>query len=1011
MTRLIAYCLLLIQAVCPALASERLRLGPTSPLPLQIVGAAFETADGDLRTVPVTATAASLNVTVVNPTGEGYLTVWPCGVKRPLASNINFTSGSIVPNGVLAPLGGDGAVCLFSSVVTDVIVDVSGWFNGDVFAGSTPTRLLDTRLGLGAPQAKTSPAAPLAVPVGGLAVKGALGAETSIPSAVRAVALNVTVVNPEAAGYVTLWPCGTTRPEASNLNFEAGQVIANGVLAPVGRDGSVCAYSSVPTDLLVDLAGWFPGELFAGVTPVRLLDSREGGGRKLAAGRVAEVLLKGRTLSTGDRVPTTASAVSLNVTVTGAEAPGYLTVWPCGMTRPEASNVNFAKGQTVANNVLAPLGTSNGICIYTSATTDVIVDIAGWVRAGTSVAAFSGTAPKRMGDTRLGFWTTAEQTEAPDSLSSPLVISASGLKRVGASYEAQRIEISANLGSCRFALVQGDAPEAERLIHLRSEGGRVFSFRNPIVYEGRKSIGFKIATLPSPSCPQASQNFSISVERAKTVFDDVPHNQDKLITPYYQVGAFSFGGIVIRERYDATICYPTPDDCRTDTDQLFGSDAHNMAVGDFNGDGLEDFVVAWVYFPHTIELDQKVAAPLSVFLNLGDGRFEEDLTIFAAGERPTHPFAYRTIVGDFNGDGLDDIFAGSMGLQYRSATESYILPYPHLLLVSNAEGKLEDRSAFVEDRNNGEGPLCGFAHDASSGDPDGDGDTDLFACGILLENDGLGNFTIHRYVDENWRGIEQLSNPMSSLLTDLNNDGFDDILVWNFDNRSQWSDADEGYIYLSNGSPDIESWSRLGIPHGPFGFDNNKYNFAASGDLNGDGFNDVVVAITRPDPYYEGAYLQILINNGQGALLDETARRFPNQPRAEAHHGEGNLYLRDMNGDGITDIIHSTRDYKSAFDGAHIAINDGAGNFDSIQRNRLPRQPQPNSCQPWQDCVARESIEKALPIDADKEGCLDFISTAGDFSTPPAFGQQGNRDERIYLYTVINKRCDLPRDF
>ena len=82
--------------------AEAARLGPDSPLALQIAGAAFETTEGNVTTVPESATAASLNITVVNPEREGYLTVWPCGVARPLASNLNFTAGAVVPNGVLA---------------------------------------------------------------------------------------------------------------------------------------------------------------------------------------------------------------------------------------------------------------------------------------------------------------------------------------------------------------------------------------------------------------------------------------------------------------------------------------------------------------------------------------------------------------------------------------------------------------------------------------------------------------------------------------------------------------------------------------------------------------------------------------------------------------------------------------------------------------------------------------------------------------------------------------------
>jgi len=397
-------CAALAAASTAAYGADRTRLGPDSPLALQIAGAAFETTEGNVTTVPESATAASLNITVVNPEGEGYLTVWPCGVARPLASNLNFTAGAVVPNGVLASLGADGSVCLFSSAPTDVLVDVSGWFDGEAFEGSTPTRLVDTREGRGAPLAPTTPSTPVSVPVASLPVSGALGTAKTIPTAVSAVALNVTVVNPSAAGFVTVWPCGEARPNASNLNFEAGQVVANGVIAPVGGNGSVCAFSSVPTDLIVDLAGWFPGDLFSGTTPTRLLDSRGGGASKLGAGGIAEVAILGTTLSGGSAVPATARAVSLNVTVTGADAPGYLTVWPCGLARPNASNVNFVAGQTVANNVLAPMDGSGKICVFSSAPTHVIVDVAGWVNAETQAAAFAGAISKRMGDTRTDLW-------------------------------------------------------------------------------------------------------------------------------------------------------------------------------------------------------------------------------------------------------------------------------------------------------------------------------------------------------------------------------------------------------------------------------------------------------------------------------------------------------------------------------------------------------------------------------------------------------------------------------
>ena len=102
--------------------------------------------------VPATATAAALNVTIVNPVKAGFVTVWPCSVSRPLASNLNFVPGQVVANNVVAPIGNDGSVCLYSNVETDVIVDIAGWFStsgAGAFVGTTPERLVDTRDGTG----------------------------------------------------------------------------------------------------------------------------------------------------------------------------------------------------------------------------------------------------------------------------------------------------------------------------------------------------------------------------------------------------------------------------------------------------------------------------------------------------------------------------------------------------------------------------------------------------------------------------------------------------------------------------------------------------------------------------------------------------------------------------------------------------------------------------------------------------------------------------------------------
>ncbi len=591
--------------------------------------------------------------------------------------------------------------------------------------------------------------------------------------------------------------------------------------------------------------------------------------------------------------------------------------------------------------------------------------------------------------TNLGCGSGGGSSENDKTNPVPLNISVNDLKFESYSYENQSISIESNYSGCSFEILNDD------LHHLSSPDGIHFEFRNPIIYQEQINLSLNFRQVSS-NCPSETLVKEIVINKYPTEFSAFPSNTSNLETPFFQVNDIGLGGIVITDRYTAIICYPTPYDCEAITDELFGQDAHNMATGDFNGDGFEDFAVAWALFPHTIDPSQKVNAPINIYLNDGTGRFSEDLSIYKDGTPPKHPFAYRLLVEDFNGDGLDDIFSGSMGIQYRDPdySQNFINPYPHLLLLSNNEGKLENKSSQIEDTNNGQGQICNFAHDASSGDPDGDGDLDIFACNILNINDGLGNFTLHSFINFNWQSSNGYGNPMASLMTDLNNDGYDDLIFWNFDNRDLIANPEEGYILLSNNSPDITNWDKLNLPSGPFGINHNKYNHAASGDLNNDGKIDVVVAITRDIPYYEGAFIQILINKGDGVLEDKTLSNFSYQPRENSHHGEGNIYLRDMNSDGHLDIIHSTRDYESGLHGAHIALNDGLGNFVSIEENKLPNRPDP--C-----CNINDELMKGLPINADNEACLDLISV-----TDPGWGDWRTQTEN-YLFTIINKSCEF----
>ena len=125
---------------------------------------------------------------------------------------------------------------------------------------------------------------------------------------------------------------------------------------------------------------------------------------------------------------------------------------------------------------------------------------------------------------------------------------------------------------------------------------------------------------------------------------------------------------------------------------------------------------------------------------------------------------------------------------------------------------------------------------------------------------------------------------MSSLMVDINNDEYDDLIFWNFDNRWNFeNNPHEGFVVLSNGTSNINEWQLKALPAGPYGVNHNKYNHADWGDLNNDGYMDVVVAVTRDIPYYEGAYLQILLNDTNGNLVDVTENNFPDQIREASH--------------------------------------------------------------------------------------------------------------------------------
>lgn len=324
--------------------------------------------------VPAGSSAISANFTIVQPASAGYLTVWNCSGDRPVVSTSNFTSGDVAPNAATVPLDATGGLCVYSNVATDLVVDVNGFYGsgGDSrFTPVTPVRLLDTRLTGQRLAAGTT----AELKVGGVG---------GVPATVDAVTLNVTSVDPSLEGFVTVYACGGERPTVSNLNPRPGRVRPNLVVTPVSAGGKICLYSLQDVDLVVDVTGYLKagtGKRFTPSTPFRLIDTRERARPELQAGTAGAPVLAGQTVTiqiAGVRgVPAGIQAVSMNLTVTGANRAGYITAWPCG-DRPTTSTANYEPGDAVSNGAQLPLSATGALCVYSMQDAHVIIDVNGW---------------------------------------------------------------------------------------------------------------------------------------------------------------------------------------------------------------------------------------------------------------------------------------------------------------------------------------------------------------------------------------------------------------------------------------------------------------------------------------------------------------------------------------------------------------------------------------------------------------------------------------------------------
>jgi spore germination protein YaaH len=338
--------------------------------------------------VPAGATAVTGNLTVTGQTSSGYLYVGPMPANSPTSSTLNFPVGDDRANGATVALGPGGTLSITyvaptSGKTASVIFDVTGYFtpdmSGSTFVPLTPSRILDTRSGNGLSGPFICHSART------FQVTGRGG----VPANATAVTGNLTVTSQTSLGYLYVGPTAMDNPTSSTLNFPLGDDRANNVTVALGTAGTLSITYVAPSPgkiahVIFDVTGYFTpdssGARFVPLTPSRVLDTRSG---TELAGPFASHSARTFGVTGAGGVPSGATAVTGNLTVTAQTSLGYVYLGPIATNNPTSSTLNFPVSDDRANGVtvaIGPGGTLSATYVAPTAgkTTQLIFDVTGY---------------------------------------------------------------------------------------------------------------------------------------------------------------------------------------------------------------------------------------------------------------------------------------------------------------------------------------------------------------------------------------------------------------------------------------------------------------------------------------------------------------------------------------------------------------------------------------------------------------------------------------------------------
>ena len=309
----------------------------------------------DLDSVlPVDTTAVAVNLTTTGTSQSGFFTAFDCATSRPDVSHLNHASQQDRGGFAIISMPASRELCVYSYADSHVIVDLQGSFSANApltFATMTPNRILDTR---------RTGRAEIFSPI-----------RVSVSTNARAASVTLTVVGADEPGFLSAYPCTSTIPNVSNVNYLTGEPVAGSAFVPL-TDGEFCIVTSSSAHVIVDLNGTFFEDAplrFASSNPRRLLDTRSGiGGWTPIHARNARIELPA--------TPTNAKAVTGTVTIVEPLSQAFLVAEPCDATT-DTSVVNSIAGGVLANTVTIPVS-DGAVCITASQPTHTLFDVSGW---------------------------------------------------------------------------------------------------------------------------------------------------------------------------------------------------------------------------------------------------------------------------------------------------------------------------------------------------------------------------------------------------------------------------------------------------------------------------------------------------------------------------------------------------------------------------------------------------------------------------------------------------------